>query len=108
MLMCLAVVTGYAEERALVIGNSQYKDAGNILPNAQNDARDRAQAAGTVRMAGQKGHNSAEKPLQRDEEERSSPQRKARNDEGTPARRRPHVRSGGHRVVCLQPRFCGQ
>jgi hypothetical protein len=108
MLMCLAVVPGYAEERMLVIGNSPYKNAGDILSNAPNDARDLAQAVGTVRVAEQKGPNSAEKPLQSDAEEKSPPKRNARNDEGRPARRHQHVRAGGHHVVCLQPRFCGQ
>ncbi|MGP0091905.1 MAG: hypothetical protein ACLPKB_18385 [Xanthobacteraceae bacterium] len=108
MLMCFAVVPGYAEERTLVIGNPPDKNAGDIHSNAKNDAGDLAQAAGTVRVAEQKGPNSAEKPPHSDEEEKSPPKRNTRNDEGRPARRHQHVRAGGHHVVCLQPRFCGQ
>lgn len=44
MLMCLAAAPGHAEKRvALVVGNSQYKASGSVLPNPQNDAQDLAQ-----------------------------------------------------------------
>jgi uncharacterized caspase-like protein len=44
MLMCLGVMPGHAEKRAaLVVGNAQYKNPGNVLSNPKNDAGDLAE-----------------------------------------------------------------
>ncbi|HEY6259624.1 MAG TPA: caspase family protein [Xanthobacteraceae bacterium] len=44
MLTCLGSLPGHAEKRvALVIGNSQYTNQSNKLPNPQNDAHDLAE-----------------------------------------------------------------